>query len=298
MTDAKVQILIQQALEGDNDAFDRLMDDYRPFLYSFIRRHIKGHEDTEDILQEVCLNAYKAMRSGNYRYINAAAHIGWLKSIAWHTVIYHINRQEAIDPIEYVDGYGNRVMLDIPNPGRTVEHELECLWLFEFLEQQLDEALIKPEPSQRGKDIGLLKKIAFVSFYVDELGQKEVVIAVSEYAERLGVSADISQFTINNWLSRGDVLKLLIRHLIEKHNELIGKLADLDNVSASLDELEKNLLKEFWGLKKSEKLIAQENDLRLSDIEKTLQRAKQKVADALFKIIKKQLHDLRHQGTD
>lgn len=296
MTDAEVDILIQKVLCGNNDAFDRLIRDFHASLYAYVRRFVKRHEDVEDVLQETFLNAYKAMRRGHYQHINAAAFSQWLRIIARHVVIYRNPPPKEPEPLVYTNADGEEVVREIPDSASTPEQETERQSLLEFLDDQLDEALIRSQSSQHDKDIGLLKKMAFIYFYVDQLSQTEVVAIISEYARHLGLAQRIAQTTINNWVSRGDILKLLIRHLVEQHRHLLGKLTDLCTVEASLTALEREILRRNWELNEDETAIAHETELPVTQVKETLRDAKRKVVEELFATIKKELHDFRHES--
>jgi hypothetical protein len=108
------------------------------------------------------------------------------------------------------------------------------------------------------------------------------------------VEAKISQTTINNWTSRGDILRLLIRHLVEGHHNLLTKLTCCQGVWATLTGMESDLLQRSWKNGESKATIASKTTLSISEIENSLRIAKRKIADALFLMIKQELHNLRH----
>src|SRR5690349_9792324 len=64
--------LIALVRRGRDDAFDVLVHRYRPRLLAFCRNMMRSSEDAEDVLQEVFVNAYRAMRADD-RPIQAKA---------------------------------------------------------------------------------------------------------------------------------------------------------------------------------------------------------------------------------
>jgi len=291
--ESKLESLIRRVIDGDESAFDDLIRNFRHYVYTFARCHLKQHEDSEDILQNTFLNAHQALRNGHYQHHNLAAFKGWLKTIAWREIIYHHKNRKVAESLYTLDQDGNEMLMSPPDQATTGE-AVEHLSLFEFLDRQLDEVLIKSQPTPQDKDIGLLKKLAFMHFYVDCFSQKQIVTIISAHAARLCVAVAISQATINNWTSRGDILRLLIRRLVERHHDLLGKLTGAQSVWAALTEIEKDLLQQSWKYGESEETIASKAELALSEIENSLRTAKRKVADALFLMIKQELHNLRH----
>lgn len=257
-----------------------------------MRRFNSRHEDIEDSLQETLVSAYRAMRDGNYKYVGVAAFVGWLRTIARHAMIQRVSAEVYLLPLSFKDQSGREVPIDLPAGGCDPAQRAEYSQLFEFLEQQLDEVLIKRETAHEDRDIGLLKKMAFLRFYVDQLTQREVANAACKDAAQLGLVAQISQTTINNWTARGDILRLLIRHLVDEHPEAISRVMQLSIVGL-LDSDECEALRAHWGLGRSSGDIAENQNLLPSGMEGALTTAKRKLAAALFARIKSDLHDLR-----
>jgi RNA polymerase sigma factor (sigma-70 family) len=76
---------------GRDDAFDVLVDRYRPRLLAFCRNMMRSSEDAEDVLQEVFVNAYRAIRADD-RPIAAKA---WLYRIARNRCLNELRRNTA-----------------------------------------------------------------------------------------------------------------------------------------------------------------------------------------------------------
>jgi RNA polymerase sigma factor (sigma-70 family) len=292
---SEIDLLVSQALNGNDSAFNRLAVTCRPFINRVIRRWIKQSADIENVTQETLLSASQAIKNGQYSHTNSNLFFGWLRTIAHNKAIHYL-RSEANAPLSNIYLHGDvEVILDFAAEDYSVEAEMEQLWLAEFLDQQLDEVLIVRESTKQGKDHGLLKKIAFKTYYVDERSQRETVDAVTRYAAALHMSATINQTMINNWIARGDILKGLVRHLVMEHHELLTKLMAVKTVTSTLSEQEQAYLDDCWLAGRSVDQIAAKSHTSTDEVERRLKSAKQKVADNLYRVIKQQLHLLRHR---
>jgi len=85
--------------DGNPRAFDAIVDRYRSRLLGFCRQMLTSTEDAEDVLQEVFVNAYRAMLADN-REINLRP---WLYRIARNRCLNHL-RKPAADAQETMDG--------------------------------------------------------------------------------------------------------------------------------------------------------------------------------------------------
>jgi RNA polymerase sigma-70 factor (ECF subfamily) len=96
--------LIEEALRGDNRAYQRLMDKYHDAIYNFIYRMIHDREQVEDLTQEAFIKAFASLKSFNEEF----AFSTWLYKIATNNSIDHIRKKKlqmySIDkPIESKD---------------------------------------------------------------------------------------------------------------------------------------------------------------------------------------------------
>lgn len=82
--------LLHRAKSGDHDAFMRLVSAEMPMLRRIAKRMIGHPEDTEDVLQDAALKAWKAMSSFEER----AAFRTWMSSIVTRTALDHLRAQK------------------------------------------------------------------------------------------------------------------------------------------------------------------------------------------------------------
>jgi RNA polymerase sigma factor (sigma-70 family) len=83
--------LVALVRSGNSGAFDTIVDRYRPRLLGFCRQMLGSTEDAEDVLQEVLVNAHKAMLADN-REIKLKP---WLYRIARNRSLNHLRKPKA-----------------------------------------------------------------------------------------------------------------------------------------------------------------------------------------------------------
>jgi RNA polymerase sigma factor (sigma-70 family) len=96
--------LIAMARNGNPGAFETIVDRYQGRLLGFCRQMLGSTEDAEDVLQEVFVNAYRAMLADE-REINLRP---WLYRIARNRCLNHLRKpradaQESMDMVPAVE---------------------------------------------------------------------------------------------------------------------------------------------------------------------------------------------------
>ena len=96
--------LIAMARSGNAGAFETIVDRYQGRLLGFCRQMLGSTEDAEDVLQEVFVNAYRAMLADE-REINLRP---WLYRIARNRCLNHLRKptadaQESMDMVPEVE---------------------------------------------------------------------------------------------------------------------------------------------------------------------------------------------------
>src|SRR3954468_3095583 len=104
--------LIALVRRGRDDAFEVLVDRYRPRLLAFCRNMPRSSEDAEDVLQEVLVNAYRAIRADD----RPIATKPWLYRIARNRCLNELRRNTAagVESMDVFEAAG-------PTAGETVE---------------------------------------------------------------------------------------------------------------------------------------------------------------------------------
>ncbi len=142
-TEMDDEITLERARGGDREAFDRLVGVHLPRVWRVVWRVLRHREDTEDVVQEVFLAAYKALPEFRGDSLLST----WLQRIAVTRALNHIERvsekvRRASQPLES-GGAGTEeaaglqpgmiIATDAPSPLQALEAEelrrrlLECL---------------------------------------------------------------------------------------------------------------------------------------------------------------------------
>ncbi|MDR3300753.1 MAG: RNA polymerase sigma factor RpoE [Candidatus Accumulibacter sp.] len=123
------QILVERAQEGDQRAFEQLVEKYQRKLGRLLSRFIRDHAEVEDVAQETFIKAYRALPS----FRGESAFYTWLYRIGVNTAKNHMFAK------------GRRV------PTATEFDADEAVW-FEDAEQLHD--INTPERLLQSKQIG------------------------------------------------------------------------------------------------------------------------------------------------
>lgn len=99
------RIYVEQALAGQESAYQALMEKYKNALYHHIRRMVRDKSEIDDLVQESFIKAFSALESYSTQY----AFSTWLYKIATNHTIDYLRKRKlptySIDkPIQTKDG--------------------------------------------------------------------------------------------------------------------------------------------------------------------------------------------------
>lgn len=115
MTD---DVLVAWYSEGNNQAFDVLLDRYKSKLYSYIYFIVRNAELAEDLFQETFVKAIVTIQQG--RYVENGKFSAWLTRIA-HNLIIDYFRQERNEQVISNDESDSDLFNDIRFSDETIE---------------------------------------------------------------------------------------------------------------------------------------------------------------------------------
>jgi RNA polymerase sigma-70 factor, ECF subfamily len=112
---------LQGAINGDDEAFARLVETYQTPVYNLCYRMLGEATSAEDAAQETFWRAYQNLK----RYDTSRPFITWLLSIAAHHCIDQQRKRRL--PILEMDEFPELDIADtnIPNPEKTISHSQE-----------------------------------------------------------------------------------------------------------------------------------------------------------------------------
>ena len=130
-------LLIEKALQGDENAYAEIIKRYRNSLYSVLFKMVKNKEEAEDLLQEAFIKAFRALESFNENY----AFSTWLYKIAVNNCIDFLRKKRlqifSYDkPLSVKDG---EVRRDYPDPDQTPEHLLLSREKTQIINEAIDQ---------------------------------------------------------------------------------------------------------------------------------------------------------------
>ena len=185
------ETLVSLYAEGENQAFNVLLNRYKDKLYSYIYYIVRNSEMTEDIFQETFMKAIITIRQG--RYNENGKFSAWLRRIA-HNLIIDSFRQEKSENLVSCDEPEVNILNNIGLAEGTIENTIvnrqilsDVRRLMEFL------------PDEQ-------REVVYMRFYQD--------LSFKEKAEQTGVS-------INTSLGRMRYAILNLRRMAEKNGVVL-----------------------------------------------------------------------------
>ena len=142
-TDTGVQdhsdgILAQQSLDGDQRAFETLVEHYRPLLFNSIYQILGDYDQSCDILQQVFLQLYLSLptlkQDKSFR--------GWLLKVARNRCLDELRRKHAMpfSTLEVIEDEDEAsLLLSLSDPGPLPEEVAEQHDLRSAVRRAIDE---------------------------------------------------------------------------------------------------------------------------------------------------------------
>ena len=186
-TNAADETLVALYAQGNNEAFDILLNRYKDRLYAYIYYTVRNEELAEDIFQETFTKAIVTIQQG--RYNENGKFPAWLTRIA-HNLIIDCFRQEKQENLGSCDEEERNLLNNIRLSEGTVEAEIVNHQILSDVRR-----LMKHLPDEQ-------REVVHMRFYQD--------LSFKEIAEMTGVS-------INTSLGRMRYAILNLRRMAEKH---------------------------------------------------------------------------------
>ena len=183
-TNAADETLVALYAQGNNEAFDILLNRYKDRLYAYIYYTVRNEELAEDIFQETFTKAIVTIQQG--RYNENGKFPAWLTRIA-HNLIIDCFRQEKLVSCDEEE---RNLLNNIRLSEGTVEAEIVNHQILSDVRR-----LMKHLPDEQ-------REVVHMRFYQD--------LSFKEIAEMTGVS-------INTSLGRMRYAILNLRRMAEKH---------------------------------------------------------------------------------
>ena len=95
------EMLAQQILSGDTEAFEELMNRYKRSIFTIAYRMMGNYHEAEDISQEVFVNVYRKI----YQFDNSKKLAPWIHRIAVNTCISTMRKRNKVVTMSFDEGY-------------------------------------------------------------------------------------------------------------------------------------------------------------------------------------------------
>lgn len=112
MTEAELKNYLQQAQNGDQEAFGAIYDHFAEKIYRFVYFRVGHKEVAEDVLSDSFVKAWQKINQIN----SPEALSGWLYQIARNNIIDYYRLKKELVPLDEVE----EILIDEVNPVDTV----------------------------------------------------------------------------------------------------------------------------------------------------------------------------------
>jgi len=152
MDAAQEHELIRKFLEGEQWAFDRLMNQHQKKVYRIALGMLGDHDEAADVVQEVFIRAFRSLKDFKFQSQLST----WLHRIAVNHSISRIRRRKARNHLDLAE-VAHRLTSPLGRPGKELA--------LKDLSAEIEEAVASLPPKQ---------KAIFVMHYQEELPHKEI----------------------------------------------------------------------------------------------------------------------------
>ena len=186
LMDLADEMLVRIYVEGNNKAFDTLLERYEEKIFSYIFFAVRNQDVADDIFQETFMKAVVTIQQG--KYVENGKFQAWLTRIA-HNLVIDYFRQLKNENCVSDDDVDYDLFNDIKLAETTVENKM-------VREQVLDDVKLLVEHLPQNQ-----KEVVFMRYY-QELSFKEI--------------AEITGVSINTALGRMRYALLNLRRMASK----------------------------------------------------------------------------------
>ena len=180
--------LITLYVDGNNEAFDSLLERHKDRIYMYIYHAVRNEEQADDIFQDTFVKAIMTIKQG--RYVENGHFPAWITRIAHNLIIDYFRQTRA------------------ENHQSTDDEDANILNRKELSESTIEDSLIT---SQIHDDVRRL---------VDALPDSQREVLIMRYYRNMSFKeiADTTGVSINTALGRMRYAILNMRRLAEEHN--------------------------------------------------------------------------------
>jgi RNA polymerase sigma-70 factor (ECF subfamily) len=114
------QELVHSYLQGNEKAFELLLNRHKRKVWSHIYLLVRDREQTEDLFQEAFIKVVHTLKTGKYN--EEGKFLPWVMRIAHNLVIDHFRRNKKMPMVRSNDDHD--VFATVAQPGRNIEQQM------------------------------------------------------------------------------------------------------------------------------------------------------------------------------
>lgn len=155
MTTNNDQILINQIIDGDTNAFSTLIDMYKDLVFTLALRMLKNREEAEEVAQDTFIKTYKSL----HKFKGDSKLSTWIYKVAYNTSLDRIKKNKKhLNDVEINEFTAHQV--------KTIDNALDTLEA-----QEREEAIQRCIASLPSEDSFLLTLYYFDDLSLDEISK-------------------------------------------------------------------------------------------------------------------------------
>lgn len=184
--------LVQSYLEGEEYAFEVLLQRHKRKVWSHIYLLVRDRELTEDLFQEAFIKVVHTLKSGKYN--EEGKFLPWVMRIAHNLVIDHFRRNKKMPLVRSNEDHD--VFATVAQPGKNVEQRMVNTQIDEDVRKMIDHL-----PAEQ-RDVVIMRTYLGMSF-------KEI--------------AEHTEVSINTALGRMRYALINMRRMIKDHEIVLER---------------------------------------------------------------------------
>lgn len=166
MTTTNDQILINQIIDGDTNAFSILVDNYKDLVFTLAFRMLKNKEEAEEVAQDTFIKTFKSLE----KFKGDSKFSTWIYRVAYNTCLDRIKKnRKHLNDVEINEFTAHQV--------KTIDNALDHLEAKE--REEAVQRCIKKLPSQ--------ESFLLTLYYFDDLSLEEISKVVDMTANAIKV---------------------------------------------------------------------------------------------------------------
>ncbi len=119
MTTNNDQIIINQIIEGDTNAFSVLVDRYKDLVFTLAMRMVKNREEAEEVSQDTFIKVFKSLE----KFQGKSKFSTWIYRVAYNTCLDRLKKLKREYNVVAIDEYTEHQIKTLDNALAQMEEQ-------------------------------------------------------------------------------------------------------------------------------------------------------------------------------